>query len=185
MRLFRRCLRGKHVGIDHYAHDNWRSMAVSGQIEKEATGLRFRRRAFASAFTREEQNCRGAINNEERRRRKKRCLPEIEILVPRLKQQLKARYSRPSINYSRNRPGVSRGSGSSGRSERQTRRGNGGWNRWFQRDPKSYQQGLIAVFLSSNFSSQTQEAKRDKERLSRNVIEEAKWNCKARRDVFE
>lgn len=83
-------------------------------MEKEATGLRFRRRAFASAFTREEQNCRGAINNEERRRRKKRCLSEIEILVPRrLKQQLKARYSRPSINYSRNWPGVSRESGKS------------------------------------------------------------------------
>jgi len=63
------------------------------------------------------QNCRGAINDEERRRRKKRCLFEIEILVPRrLKQQLKARYSHPSINYSRNRPDVSRGSGSSGRS---------------------------------------------------------------------
>lgn len=106
--------------------DNWRSMVVRFRVRwgkkklQDYIRVPFRRRAFHEGG----QNCRGAIN-EERRRRKKRCLREIEILVPRrLKQQLKARYSRPSINYSRNRPGVSRGSGSSGSSapKHQTRR---------------------------------------------------------------
>lgn len=101
--------------------DNWRSMVVQFRVRWEVGKRSYRitiplsKKSVCERLHEGRQNCRGAINDEELRRRKKRCLSEIEILAPRrLKQQLKARYSRPSIiNYSRNRPGVSRGSGSS------------------------------------------------------------------------
>lgn len=112
---------GKFVSLSIVTRkiDNWRSWLLSfiweGGKRDHGITIPLSGKSVRERLNKGRQNCRGAINGESRR--KKRCLPEIEILVPRrLKQQLKARYSRPSINYSKSRPGVSHGSGSPERS---------------------------------------------------------------------